>query len=386
LPVLLDDLPTDPAVAVSGSGGKRLWRKHVLRYSEWRHPQDPSRKLTVTPTLVKQLVQNFRAGIRDLVAVPEFHTDDWKFNRGRVVELEEEPDGLYALMEVDEDLDKALAEGKALGCSALFDENYFDLETERNVGAVMRHVCVTNVPVIKKLRSYEPVLLSEGIPIESVTYLSEGGAPHMDLEQMLAELKSKHGIDVEALKAGAARAAVLDDIAKSLRDGGVALSEDAQPEAILPAITTALSERKTLMEGQSDTEKRILGLETALSEEREQRVATEKAAKRAAAEAIVKPYVSARKMADGTEVPPVIDPVHMEKFVMLAETDPEGTRSMLDAMKPRVEVTGEAGSTLVDDPDATAPPSASVRLSEEQAATEIERLTKAGRESGVLRA
>lgn len=363
--VALDTVNTKPATKV----GKRVWRKQVLRFGKWEHPQDPSRTLDVTPGLVQRLAENFRDGVRDVVAVPSEHTDDWQKNRGRVVGLEPAADGLYATLEVDPSTDKDIEEGRALAVSAMFDEDYYDLESRERKGPVMRHICLTNVPVVKRLKGFEPVLLSEGVQPSDVVFLSEVEVKSpMDLEQMLKELKEKHGIDVEALKEGASRheqsTAAVAAVREALTGSGVSLSEDA---SLGDAVKALAAERKQEQDTRTSLEKKVDELTTSLSE-------VVKATLRKDAESTLAPYIARGYIEKANEA----------HYVSLAEQHGVEhlrlTLAPFDKLPAPKALGAEVGTTA-----GGAPPVVTASLSEEDAASEAERLIKLGRESGLIR-
>jgi len=336
--------------------GPRLYRKHLLRYGAWVHPNDPAKKLEITPEFAAKLKANFDAAVLDAVPVPGKHTDDWKANHGTTVGLEVHPEkGVYALLQVDDEADKAITEGKLRGVSAGLAEDYLDKQKGQRVGPVLRHVALTNVPYIKHLEGFERVAnLSDD---EQLILLAEVESPAppappappeeepVDKEKALAFLKEQ-GIDVEALQA---QGATLKAIQDALKQSGVELSEDGGAEKLADAL-------KGLKTKADES--------TSLSE----RVATlEKEARRKEAEAKVAPYLRSG----------IIAPVDKDKFVDFAETNPEMFELSMKDRKPDVML-GELGTS-------EGPPGESgTNLSDPaKVDEEVARYAKVGKEHGL---
>jgi hypothetical protein len=283
--------------------------------------------------------------------------------------LEPTDDGLDAIFQVDGKTDEDIEQGRALGCSAMFDEDWYDKESRTNVGAVMRHICITNVPVLKRLRDFEPVLLAEPDAPKDVVYLSERKAAPMGLEELLAKLKEEHDIDVEALKAAATRADSAEGVVKTVREAlagaGVALSEDVD----LPKLVGELAkDKKTAEDSRSDLQKQVDGLTVSLGEITKRELHRE-------ADGILEPAIKKGYITDA------------DKATYVALSEQEGGLDRLRAiikpyedLPPKVELTDEDGTT-----QGGAPPPVTAKLSEADAEAEAKRLIELGRQQGVIR-
>lgn len=181
--------------------GGNLFRKQLLKIGEWVHPNDPSRKLTITRDLIRKLVENFRRGVLDKVPVPDTHTRSALANTGYVVGLEEAEDGLYGILKIeDETALEKLKRGLIPGISVSFTENYTVKETGEKVGPVLIHAALVDNPYIKGMRDFEPVALGDDEDSEHVPYVEGKEDDKMELDQLLTALKEEHKIDVTALQ------------------------------------------------------------------------------------------------------------------------------------------------------------------------------------------
>lgn len=204
-------------VELAGTNKGKLFRKQILRKGEsFVHPANPNMKIEVDDNLLDKLVENFEKGLCDTVQFPlvdekNRHVEDPARNLGQVVGLTKEDDGLYTTIDVRKNADDIGS--TVLGASAMFSLNYTDTKTGQKVGPTLLHVAATNRPYLTKLAPYEAVALSADSDTEcvvlsrvddssgTVSGANSESEPEMTLEEMLSELKSEHGIDVEALQA-----------------------------------------------------------------------------------------------------------------------------------------------------------------------------------------
>ncbi len=239
--------PEDSYVALSGTdAGERLLRKRILPMNQsFVHPGNHKTKIFVDKAMAESLVNNFKAGICDIVQVPivnkdNQHTEDPRDNAGRVTGLDYDETGVYATIKASkyaEDFGKTI-----LGASAFLHLNYMDSATGSRVGPTLLHVAATNRPHINGLGDFKDIMAaSADNSIENILFLSEAEAepetpsaetevveekkpaevspketptnekevPSMTKEEALAFLKENEGIDVEALQGEADRAAEL---------------------------------------------------------------------------------------------------------------------------------------------------------------------------------
>jgi len=110
----------------------RLFRKQVLHWGEFLHPNLPGKKIKVDKEFADKLIANFSNGACDIVQVPivdgkNHHTEDPLRNIGEVVGLETDDKGIYAVIDARKQADEL---GKTLiGASAFMNLDYEDKRT-----------------------------------------------------------------------------------------------------------------------------------------------------------------------------------------------------------------------------------------------------------------
>lgn len=221
---------SDGYVSLTKTAQGRLLRKQILPMNQsFVHPGDKSSRIFVDAKMAKSLVDNFNAG-RSIVQVPivndnNQHVEDPLRNAGEVIDLEYDDTGVYATIDARKFADDFGS--TILGASAFMHLDYTDTKTGAHVGPTLLHVAATNRPYINDLDGFkdilkasadisdeQPILLTAEIPAESgqvslsgITPVEEG--QQMTYDELLAELKDKHNVDVAALQASATEAAAL---------------------------------------------------------------------------------------------------------------------------------------------------------------------------------
>lgn len=247
---------TDGFVELARSRKGRLFKKQILHFGSFAHPNSPDKHLIIDMSVAEALVRNFRAGVADIVQVPivndaNQHSEDPMRNIGEVVDLSIEDDGVYATIdarkpEAADQLGRTL-----LGASAMMHMNYRDTKSGKAVGPALLHVAITNRPYITNLADFEEVVAA------SADYFGSGNAPvvltphaegPMDLDQIKALLKSEHGIDLDALQmsnAGSNDSDLLHAFSSVLREAGAAdLDEDTLTVQDVAEAVIELSQQK----------------------------------------------------------------------------------------------------------------------------------------------
>lgn len=344
--------------------GPRIWRKHALPFTTFAHPKT-GELVTITPELLQRMKENFDAKVRDIVPVPAKgpggHSDDWRDSVGNTIGFEVDPEtGGYVIIEVDDETDKAIQEEKLKGISLSFDPDWFDPQKLTNVGPVLRHSALTNIPYLKGLQGFERVSLSEGDDLIVLTEVPPKEEP-MKLEEMLAALKKDHGIDVDALKATAdefestkKRAEQVAGVRKALAGAGVELSETDDDVDLGAAVASLVKERTDLSEQVTSLSSRMDKMDKDIKRER--------------AEAKVRPY-RAKGLVSDAEAP---------KMIELAERDPETADFVLSKLSGGTMLS-ELGSAHSEDEPGKG--SGSTDLSESQEADEIKRYAEMAKAS-----
>ena len=196
-------------VGLARSVSGKLFRKHILNRGGLIHPAT-SETINIDDGFINTMKQNFTNQICDIVQVPlandrNDHVENPAANLGEVVGVEDDASTgkVYALVDVRKDAENF---GKTyLGASAFFHLDYPDTKTGKRAGPTLLHVAVTNRPYVTGLDPYEAVAAAaEAFTDPAVMELSgrppEGNVPR-SLEDVLAELKTDHDVDVEGLRA-----------------------------------------------------------------------------------------------------------------------------------------------------------------------------------------
>lgn len=239
----------------------RMFKKQLLSYGQFAHPNIPGEKLNVDEEMVDKLILNFRNGVCDIVQLPvvdgnNSHVEDPFRNIGEVVDLTKGEDGLYATLDVRKQ-DAANDLGKTLlGISAMMHLDYMDTRSGNKVGPTLLHAAITNRPYITNLKDFEEVIAASVADTddEAPRVLMEvSGEEHMTKDEMIAALRDEHEIDVEALQLAATADSPCDDaktteelvqaFASVLKEAGsVALSREADTEISIKDVAEAVIE------------------------------------------------------------------------------------------------------------------------------------------------
>lgn len=220
----------DRFVELSKSRQGRVFRKQILRYGDLHYKGVAGGKVKIDEKFADTLIANFSNRVADIVQVPKVdgsnhHTEDPDRNIGEVIAIHKGATGVY--VDIDVRTDDAEKIGKTLlGASAMLHLDYEDTDTGKRVGPTLLHTAITNRPHVTKLDPFEEVIAASngGADIHSqVLVLSPADDEEtlMNLEEMLADLKDNHGIDVAALQEKAAQA-----------DAAVALSNTIQEQLV----------------------------------------------------------------------------------------------------------------------------------------------------------
>jgi hypothetical protein len=186
----------------------KLWRKPILAFGTWRHPENRDVEFEITPEVADEIISNFKKGVPVEAPVVLTHTDDPKMKVGLIKEFIKTDVGLDAVLSVDDDEMNSNIESsdRAPGVSCWLDLEYKDKKTDEELGAVVKHVALVNHPYIEGLGSYQAVSLSDKEEIYTPLMMSEknssGGINMPDTitkEQAIEFLKENEKIDVASL-------------------------------------------------------------------------------------------------------------------------------------------------------------------------------------------
>jgi hypothetical protein len=258
----VDDVPVQLARQRKVQG--KLFEKHILNMGPLIHPKTGG-TITIDDAFVSAMQENFAKGVCDIVQVPlanddNKHVETASANLGEVVGIKQRDGKVYALIDARQDADKF---GKTyLGASAFLSTNYTDSSTGAKAGPTLLHVAVTNRPYVNNLEDYKEVIAASADNTGEVVVLTppeETEVPPTK-EQLLEQLKTDHGIDVEALQATAAQPPAGPDqdafnaaVAEALKASGVQLSAtgdegELKLTDVSAAVVELATDNKTLRE------------------------------------------------------------------------------------------------------------------------------------------
>lgn len=243
-------------VELSRSRTGRLFEKHILNFGTLLYPAAPGGKVTIDQKWADALVANFKNGVCPIVQVPvaganNEHTEDPNRNIGEVVGLSVRNRKIYAQIDVRDEAAAKKVGKTLLGASAMLHLNYTDTRTGKRVGPSLLHVAVTNRPYVVDLDDFSEILAASAPGAadgnyETVVLTAPTTEDKMDLDDLKAELKADHGIDVDALQrqSGLVDSAVA--LTNAVRDAltendllTLSNSEDVTADALVSAIKEA---------------------------------------------------------------------------------------------------------------------------------------------------
>lgn len=145
----------------SGRGGDLIW-KEILHPGTW-FKTDSGRRIDVTPDIIKATFDAFKMGLPQYVSVPvdSHHPDSSgvvppQLNRGFVKDLHLTPDyRLFGAFDLrDPQVKAGVVEGTIADCSVFIQSNVVHNETGERHPWVLRHVLLTNNPLVNGLSGW----------------------------------------------------------------------------------------------------------------------------------------------------------------------------------------------------------------------------------------
>jgi hypothetical protein len=245
------DVPV--ALARSRQVQGKLFEKHILNMGDLIHPVT-GEKIRIDNAFVASMQDNFAKGVCDIVQLPlandsNKHVENPGANLGEVMGITARGKKIYALVDARQDAEKF---GKTyLGASAYLSTNYTDSSTGKKAGPTLLHVAVTNRPYVTGLDDYKEVLAAAADSPGEVVVLTAAPEETVPLtrEELLAVLKSEHGIDIAALQMAATVAPLAPDTAgltasvvQALKDAGMVQLTADPGEVSLSDVTGAIVE------------------------------------------------------------------------------------------------------------------------------------------------
>lgn len=328
--------PRSDFVEMARTPSGRVFRKQILSYGKFAHPNIPGEKLEIDRGMGEKLVENFRNGVCDIVQVPivdgeNKHVEDPERNIGEVIDLTVEDDGVYASIDARKRADEL---GKTLlGASAMMHLDYTDTRTGDHVGPTLLHTAITNRPYITNLKGFEEVIaasadtLGEEAPVILTELTEDEEMGDLTKEELIDQLREKHGIDVNSLQQNPSTEELVQALSSALKEAGAVQfsqpssggegseEEDITITDVAEAVVELSQEKKTL-------ETRFAQVEAELEVEREKAATKE-----------VEDYVSEGR----------ILPSQKDKMIEFARTDRPTFEALLPP-KPIVDLS-QIGAT-----------------------------------------
>lgn len=204
--------------------GNGRWRKQILPLGSISYK---GQKISFDRKYFAQLVKAFKQQACgpvpfQLADAQNTHTNDPERRRGTVVDLETAPDGLYAILELDDDGEKLVKKYPDIGVSARIYEN-FERADEKFFPAALQHVLGTLDPHVPGMKPWQAVALSN------------------DVSGPVIDLSDSEFLNGEEEKV-ATKATLKDILAKLRENGDEAELTDEELDQLL-AITDAVSPR-----------------------------------------------------------------------------------------------------------------------------------------------
>lgn len=213
--------PRTEFVELARTASGRLFKKQLLKFGAFAHPNIAGERLVVDRPLAESLVRNFKDGVCDIVQVPvvddkNVHVEDPFRNIGEVIDLTVEDDGVYATIDVRKQQAAEEVGKTLLGVSAMMHLNYTDTRTGEKVGPTLLHAAVTNRPYITNLGPFEEIIAASADTLgdEVPVVFTESEETSMTKEEMIQALRDEHGIDVSELETRAT--AGVDDLVNAM--------------------------------------------------------------------------------------------------------------------------------------------------------------------------
>lgn len=301
-----------------------VFRKHILNLGPLHYK---GKTFNLDDEWYAQMERNFAAKV-SMTQVPladkdNRHTEDPRANTGEIIGLQREGNKVYDVIDVrDPDIAQRIRDRRIMGASAFLNMDYLDTRTDARVGPALLHHCLTNRPHVLDLEPYEEIVAAtadmEWDATEPVVLAQEDVS--MTKEELLAQLKAEHGIDIEALQLAAQAktdaAALTSQIVDALKGSGALQLTGESIDA--DTITGAIVELTGVVRQQGST----------IDELKHER-----------AEGVVNGYISAGRLL----------PKSKARAVELALTDPEALEDFLSPVKePYVRLDHQEGFNAPD--------------------------------------
>lgn len=155
--LVLEDAPGE--VIDLGDGTKRF-RKQLVKFGKWVDPHNPKSKMNLDKSWAEQVAANFKNKVVGRIPVPMGHpqsaADLALLNKGELVKLSVEDDGLYGELDIrDKSAAQAIDDDLVWDVSISFDPNYMDKKAGNSVGPALLHVGLLTDPYLKGMSPFQ---------------------------------------------------------------------------------------------------------------------------------------------------------------------------------------------------------------------------------------
>lgn len=245
----------DGFVELARSRKGRVFEKQILRYGDLLYPGVKGGKVHIDDKWADTLIANFSNGVCDIVQVPKAdkhndHTEDPDRNIGEVIGLAKRDGKIYAQIDARSEADADKLGKTLLGASAMMHLDYKDTRTGEKVGPTLLHVAVTNRPYVVELEDFDELLAASADGTSDAVFLTASNHEENEmpktLDELFAELKADHNIDVPALQEKATHAESALTLSNKIQEelvgtGLLKLSngEEATADVLIGAIAEA---------------------------------------------------------------------------------------------------------------------------------------------------
>jgi len=139
---------------VAGASGK-VYSKQIIKFGDYVDPWFPDWPMTLDSEWGDMIVANYDKGVVGRVAVPASHTDDPEKNRGELIALENDGEGLVGQLDIrDPEMVDRIENNLVWDDSISFTNNYVD-EKGIGHGPVLFHVALVNNPYITGMSGFQ---------------------------------------------------------------------------------------------------------------------------------------------------------------------------------------------------------------------------------------
>ena len=251
--------------------GLAVFRKQILKYGTFRHP-DGRRNVTFNDKVFDEIIRAFNAGAVEHVPVMLGTHDEEATEKiiGRVFKLEKAERGLYALVEIVDELivsriRNSLRDGKGVIDEVSVSLGPVPTDEGEEYPITLTHLAVVTHAWFRGMDSFEE--LAASLSSENPTAIDMSKEDQdMDREQIIAALKAA-GVDVSGMETQEELTAALKKLAESDTDDQPSVEEQVQAALKAAGIEGSLDELKASIEEAKKDNTVLAALKAALNPE-----------------------------------------------------------------------------------------------------------------------